>query len=331
MGTHPIFESDFDCLTEAMISRISCQSVRSFQTSRNLFKRIRSPRTQQNVLNETVNSVPGQAIPGYSVGAKLAAGASACGLGGLVFYGLNLSKNRAVDRATCWPQYIKDRISSTYNYLFQSLFITGAAAYGALRSPMIMGLASRGGILAFVGTLACMIGLQMGVHASPYAADEFNAQKKAFWALHATFIGCMMAPLVAMFGDVVAQAALYTGGLAGGISALGWVAPSKDSFNMMAPLAMGMGLVLVAAMASPFFSPTSPAGGALFSFVLWGGMILSGGLMFFHTQQMLSKAERHPLHAAKAYDPISASMGMYIAMVNMFQRLLFILGTNKRK
>lgn len=49
------------------------------------------------------------------------------------------------------------------------------------------------------------------------------------------------------------QAALYTGGLAGGISALGWVAPSKDSFNMMAPLAMGMGLVLVAAMASPFF------------------------------------------------------------------------------
>merc|ERR1712210_295989 len=283
MGTHPIFESDFDCLTEAMISRISCQSVRSFQTSRNLFKRIRSPRTQQNVLNETVNSVPGQAIPGYSVGAKLAAGASACGLGGLVFYGLNLSnENRAVDRATCWPQYIKDRISSTYNYLFQSLFITGAAAYGALRSPMIMGLASRGGILAFVGTLACMIGLQMGVHASPYVADEFNAQKKAFWALHATFIGCMMAPLVAMFGDVVAQAALYTGG-------------------------------------------------PLFPFVLWGGMILSGGLMFFHTQQMLSKAERHPLHAAKAYDPISASMGMYIAMVNMFQRLLFILGTNKRK
>ncbi|CBY14682.1 unnamed protein product [Oikopleura dioica] len=127
------------------------------------------------------------------------------------------------------------------------------------------------------------------------------------------------------------QAALYTGGLAGGISALGWVAPSKDSFNMMAPLAMGMGLVLVAAMASPFFSPTSPAGGALFSFVLWGGMILSGGLMFFHTQQMLSKAERHPLHHAKAYDPISASMGMYIAMVNMFQRLLFILGANKRK
>jgi FtsH-binding integral membrane protein len=176
-----------------------------------------------------------------------------------------------------------------------------------------------------------MIGLQMGVHASPYVADEFNAQKKAFWALHATFIGCMMAPLVAMFGDVVAQAALYTGGLAGGISALGWVAPSKDSFNMMAPLAMGMGLVLVAAMASPFFSPTSPAGGALFSFVLWGGMILSGGLMFFHTQQMLSKAERHPLHHAKAYDPISASMGMYIAMVNMFQRLLFILGANKRK
>lgn len=42
--------------SEAMISRISCQSVRSFQTSRNLFKRIRSPRTQQNVLNVSQHS-----------------------------------------------------------------------------------------------------------------------------------------------------------------------------------------------------------------------------------------------------------------------------------
>lgn len=40
-------------------------------------------------------------------------------------------------------------------------------------------------------------------------------------------MGFVIAPMVAMFGDVVAQAALYTGGIVGGISALGWTAPSK--------------------------------------------------------------------------------------------------------
>ena len=37
-----------------------------------------------------------------------------------------------------------------------------------------------------------------------------------------------------MYGDVVAQAALYTGGIVGGISALGWTAPSKDFMMMQA-------------------------------------------------------------------------------------------------
>lgn len=37
-------------------------------------------------------------------------------------------------------------------------------------------------------------------------------------------------------------------------------------------------------------SPTSPAGGMIFSFVLWGGMIFSGAMIFMHTQQMIHQA-----------------------------------------
>ena len=107
--------------------------------------------------------------------------------------------------------------------------------------------------------------------------------KKAFWAAHAAFLGAFIAPLVAMYGDVVAQvrlkilseimneinkseffekkrqlipnfkAALYTGGITAGISTLGWCAPSKEFMNLMGPASMIMGAVFIAALASPFF------------------------------------------------------------------------------
>jgi hypothetical protein len=64
---------------------------------------------------------------------------------------------------------------------------------------------------------------------APYVQGEGNWAKKGFWAAHAGFLGCFLAPLVATYGDVVAQAALYTAGITGGISAIGWCAPSQGS------------------------------------------------------------------------------------------------------
>lgn len=314
-----------------MLARLTCLPVRRFQLSNRFSKSFRSKR---NVLQETEESIAGRAIPGYSLGAKLTAGCSAAGMGALVFYGLNLgSTDRAVDRAGFWPQHVKDRISATYSYLFQSLFITGGAAYGALRSPAIMSIMSRGGMISMFATIACMIGLQMATRSSPYVQGEMNLAKKGFWVAHAAFLGCFLAPMVAMFGDVVAQAALYTGGITAGISAIGWSAPSKQYMQMMGPASMIMGCVFIAAMASPFMNPTSPAGGMLFSFVLWGGMIFSGFMIHIHTQRMIDMAENHPVGygSVRDYDPINASLGLYIAMINMFQRMVMILGMNKRK
>jgi hypothetical protein len=64
---------------------------------------------------------------------------------------------------------------------------------------------------------------------------------------------------------------------------------SKEYLNLVGPAAMVMGVVFMAAMVSPFMNPTSPAGGMLFSFVLWGGMIFSGGMIFIHTQKMIDQ------------------------------------------
>jgi len=312
------------------LNRLTCLSTRRFQLTSRFSKRVRRP------LQEAEQSFAGQAIPGYSLGAKIAAGCSIAGMGSLVYYGLNLgNQERALDRSGFWPQYVKDRISATYSYLFQSLFITGAATFAALRSPAIMSLMGRSSFLSIIATIGCLIGLQVATRSSPYVQGEGNWTKKGFWAAHAGFLGCVIAPMVAMFGDVVAQAALYTAGITGGISAIGWCAPSREYMNLMGPFAMVMGCIFIASIASPFFSPTSPAGGALFSFVLWGGLIFSGAMIFMHTQKMIDMAERHPgkqwSGQGRDYDPINASLGIYIAMINLFQRMVMILGMNKRK
>lgn len=46
-----------------------------------------------------------------------------------------------------WPQYVKDRIKSTYMYFGGSLAITAASAVAAFRSPVVMNLVTRNGFM----------------------------------------------------------------------------------------------------------------------------------------------------------------------------------------
>jgi len=317
--------------------RFAClrsSNIRPLKFNSNLFARQRRVNNS-NFVKEAEIARP--EIPGYSTGAKLTAGVSALGLGALVWNGFNLSNssNRALDRAVVWPQYVRQRIASSYNYLFQGLIVTGLSVFTVLRSPRAMALATRGGFGAFIGTLACMIGLQIGTRAIPYESEGINLAKHGMWAAHAAFMGFVIAPLVGMYGEFVVQAALYTGGITAGISAIGWTAPSNEYMKMWGPVAMMSGCILVAALASPYMNPLSPAGGAMFSFVLWGGLILSGVGMFMSTQRMIAGAEQHPAPSqwgqTREFDPINASLGVYVDMVMMFQRILMIMGMNKRK
>lgn len=277
-------------------------------------------------------------IGGYSLGAKVTGCAAAVSLGALTYYGFNLGHHsgRAIDRVTFWPLVVKERIAATYSYLFQSLVITAVGAAVALRSPVIMHFMAGGGFISLLASLGCIIGLQYLIQRSPYIPGSGNWSKKALWAVHSLVLGFFIAPLVAMFGDVVAQAALYTAGVAGGISLIGWTAPSREYMAMTMPVAMVAGCLIVAVLASPFFNPLTAGGGALQSFIFWGGMIFSGFYIFYQTQLMLDQAENHPpayedefgIHGD--YDPINVSLGLHLALLNILQRFILLLGMNNR-
>lgn len=46
-----------------------------------------------------------------------------------------------------WPDYVKDRIKTTYLYFGGSLAITAASAVAAFRSPMILRLVANNGFM----------------------------------------------------------------------------------------------------------------------------------------------------------------------------------------
>jgi growth hormone-inducible transmembrane protein len=85
------------------------------------------------------------------MGQFLVAGASILGLGSLAYYGLGLSKQSGIlDRAAIWPQYVKERIHSTYSYFGASLGITAASAWALAKSPSVMNVLMRNSLMVGV-------------------------------------------------------------------------------------------------------------------------------------------------------------------------------------
>lgn len=76
-----------------------------------------------------------------------------------------------------WPQFVKDRIQSTYGFFGGSCLLTAAAAAGVFRSPRLLSLASRGGLM--VSFLDCTIlhTHQQHTHVSLVVVSRFAGRR----------------------------------------------------------------------------------------------------------------------------------------------------------
>jgi FtsH-binding integral membrane protein len=64
----------------------------------------------------------------------------------------------------------------------------------------------------------------------------------------------------------------------------------------------------------------------LYNFYLYGGLLLFGGFVLYDTQKVVNKAQTQ----AK-FDPMGASIGIYLDTIIIFQHFLQIFGNNKKK
>ena len=269
----------------------------------------------------------------YSMGKGAAAGAAAIGLGALCFYGLGLGSDANIyNNSMLWPQHVRDRIHSTYGYFGASIAITAASSLAVFRSPRLLSLVTRNGWMSLLGTFAVMIGTGAATQSIQYTPGI--GAKQLAWALHCAVIGAVVAPLCFLGGPILTRAALYTSGIVGGLSTVAACAPSDKFLYMGGPLAIGLGLVFAASLASMWLPPTTVLGAGLSSMSLYGGLILFSGFLLYDTQRIVRLAETYPEYVAAPYDPVNACLSIYMDTLNIFIRIATILaggGGNRRR
>ncbi|KAF7705694.1 growth hormone-inducible transmembrane protein [Silurus meridionalis] len=295
---------------------------------------LRRSKTARDQLQEAAfQPATDTAIKIDQLGRIIVAGGAAVGLGAVCYYGLGMSNEiGAVEKSIIWPQYVKDRIHSTYMYFAGSVGVTALSAVAVSRTPALLGLMMRGSWLAIGATFAAMIGAGMLVRSISY--EHSPIPKHLAWMLHAGVMGAVVAPLTLLGGPLMIRAAWYTAGIVGGLSTVAMCAPSEKFLNMGGPLAVGFGVVFASSLGSMFLPPTSAFGAGLYSVAVYGGLILFSMFLLYDTQKVIKRAETHPLYAAHKYDPINACMGIYMDTLNIFMRMVMILangGGGKKK
>lgn len=260
------------------------------------------------------------------------AGGAAVGLGALCYYGLGMSNEiGAIEKAVIWPQYVKDRIHSTYMYLAGSIGLTALSALAVSRTPVLMNFMMRGSWVTIGATFAAMIGAGMLVQSIPY--DQSPGPKHLAWLLHSGVMGAVVAPLTILGGPLLIRAAWYTAGIVGGLSTVAMCAPSEKFLNMGAPLGVGLGLVFVSSLGSMFLPPTTVAGATLYSVAIYGGLALFSMFLLYDTQKVIKRAEIVPVYGVQKYDPINSMLRIYMDTLSIFMRVATILatGSNRKK
>ncbi|XP_067929073.1 growth hormone-inducible transmembrane protein-like [Watersipora subatra] len=268
----------------------------------------------------------------FGIGRGVVAGCAAFGVGALCVYGSGMSGSVGVrEKSMMWPQYIKDRVKTTYLYFAGSLGITAATAIGVFRTPALLRIVSYQGMLGMLVSLAAMYGSSMVCHSIPYT-ESFGSKHLA-WMVHCGVVGAVLAPLCILGGPLLTRAALYTSGIVGGLSAIAVCAPSEKFLNWGAPLGMGFGLVFVSSLAGMWLPPTTALGAGLYSISVYGGLALFSGLMLYNTQKVMKRAELTPYNSQMPFDPINNCMGIYMDAINIFIRVAMIMagGGNRKK
>ena len=98
-----------------------------------------------------------------------------------------------------------------YRYFGGSLAATAGTAVAAFRSPTMMNLVSRGGLMAMGVSIAAMIGSSMVARSIPYTPGV--GAKQLAWLAHCAVIGCVIAPICLLGGPILTRAAWYTAGI----------------------------------------------------------------------------------------------------------------------
>jgi len=271
---------------------------------------------QSIIKREIFNSTPNLALPEFEnpkIGTKYAL--IACGIvliGGTCIY---LSTNDYHEESSENRSIIAKRLKSTYGYVLGGLGLTASTAMVLFGTNVPMKLISMNPWGALALGLACTIPPLIGTVLTDYHTSP--ALKHALWV---TFNAGMAANLCAIGfagGPLIAQAAIATGCLVGGLSLAAINADPCRMKKFETPLGIGLGLIIAAGLGNMIFPMPF-----LHNVVLYGGLGIFGGLTMTDTSKLFNNAKTLP---DTQYDPINESLGVYLDTINIFIRMVQIL------
>eukprot|EP01039_Chlorochromonas_danica_P000748 gene748-812_t len=144
--------------------------------------------------------------------------------------------------------------------------------------------------------------------------------KKALWMGLNTAMGASCCLVGYFGGPLITEAAIITGTMMCGLSAVGFKADPYQLAKYEAPLRTGLtGLVVVGLLG--LFSPNP-----LFQNIsLYGGLVVFSGLTITDTRRLITNAEER----GQNFDPINESLAIYLNSINLFVRVLSILSKRR--
>jgi len=256
-------------------------------------------------------------------------GSGVIGAGGLAYslkHALYPADSAMIHNVGVWPQYVKDRLSGTFKYCLAGFGATALGGMAAIRSPAAMRLFGGNSFASFAACIALMMGSGYACQAVPFNGSPLGT-KAALYYLHMGIVGGVIAPMCLVYGGAAGvRAAGATLAIMTGLAVTGMVAPNDAYISMHGPINVGCMLMLGACVAGMFAPPMGALNMGLSSFITFGGLALFSAKGFMDLQRCADQAQQ-----PGQFDPINHSLHITMDAINIFIRLLMIMGNGKRK
>lgn len=130
---------------------------------------------------------------------------------------------------------------------------------------------------------------------------------------------------------LLARAGLYTVGMMGSIAFVGATAKQEKYLYIGGPLLAGCALVALSGLA-PLVIPATATRTLLWTENIWlyGGLVVFGGFTLYDVQKILHHARLAERGIIKK-DPVNESISLELDFINIFIRMVQILGMQQRR
>jgi len=205
------------------------------------------------------------------------------------------------------------RIKSAYAHVSLGLATTGLAATVMYQNGFTNLLIRATPGTFFVGSMLVMVPTLLGIMFTDYHQNP--VQKYLLWHGFNIFMASSLSMVGFFGGPIIGQAALATAGIVGGLSLVAFKSESDTFETFEGPLGIGLGGIVACGVANLIWPMP-----ILHNVLLYGGLIVFGGLTLTDTQKLRRQAESNAL-----FDPINESLGIYLNTLNIFIRMVEIL------